>query len=161
MSEDAVSSLAERILAIRDRAVEGSEREGDFEAAQAVLRSLRQTLAAVLLPDFRGIADGAFVLSLGEDGEPSLRQRGRLVPVEAAHLLAPFEACGVVFRPGERILPDPVLVRRAVEDALVSIATVECGIRKAKENLFGAWIASREIDHGRPPAGARPSSEVA
>jgi len=100
------------------------ERRGEEEGSIGeILRSLRITYVAFStgLDPWKD-ANHLFLLRVSANGEHHLTQAGLPVPVNAPYLAYLFWTAGVELAPGQLLLLEPELAKKAIEEALGSLA---------------------------------------
>jgi hypothetical protein len=115
-------------LPVLSRQLEGmSRRAEDFRSREqeeqdwfsAVLASLRSTLEMIQNgADPRSAVHQDFMLEVTEEGKPTLKQAGLLVPVDEDYLQHVFETMGVELAPGQLLILEPRMAKWAIEESL-------------------------------------------
>jgi hypothetical protein len=123
-----IDQLARATRELRVREAEGRRTEG----VRAVIRSLRETLSR------GGVIDSDFLLKRSAEGEIELWHRGRRTPICTRVLRDAFETAGVDLEPGQVLLAERELARRAIEESLVRYSLQEFRLREVKASLLRA-----------------------
>ena len=116
-----------------------------------IIRSLRQTLAAILSGvDLKKVEEEAFSLLVHQDFSVELKHLGRSIQVlsnDVGDIAWPayqmFERAGVCLGPGQVILLDPELVRELVNLELSINGQAQTEFQFKKEKLL---LASKALD---------------
>jgi len=107
-----------------------------------LLRSLRLTLRLLLSGmDPEDEAATSFVLSVSEEGQVLLRRDSYVVGVSGAFLQF-LRHSGVRLYPGEALLVEPELARRAIEDSLGELVKEELRLQRRREEVTAALLLS-------------------
>lgn len=143
------SGLVDRLVRATGRATE-AKAEGRVAASiDAIVRSLRLTLACVLAArDPREVGRDAFAASATAGGELVVRHRGRVLPVSGSYLAFLFEEAGMELAPGETILLDAALSKDLAEEALARIGLAEAQVGQEKALLRAAYLCADALEQG-------------
>jgi len=161
-SEGIVSRLAEQLVEATRRSTWAKANGQDSRTMEAVVQSLRQTLACVVqFCSPRDLGPEAFVLLVDADGASQIRHAGQALPVGDPHVRHLFEDAGVGLLPGQAIVLAPRIVRLATEDALSEIGVEEARIRDQKKNLIEAFLTAEALENCEAQRAALKPSEAA
>ncbi len=161
-SRGIVSRLAEQLVEARTRATWAKANGQDSRTHEAVVQSLRQTLACfVQLRSLRDLGPAAFVLLVDAEGASQIRQAGQALPVRDSHVRYLFEEAGVALFPGQAIVLAPRIVRLVTEEALSEIGVEEARVRDQKRKLVEAFLTAEALENAHAPRAAIKPSEAA
>ena len=152
-----IEQLAQATRELRMREAEGRR----TEEVDAISRSLRRTLQAIAnhgnILEYGG---AEFLLKCTVSGELELWRGGKRLGMKCGSLRAMFDKAGVHVEPGQLILVDNSLARRAAEESLVALTLEELRIREEKKALLlalGNCPNSEDSEgRGRPHRGRFP-----
>lgn len=161
-SQGIVSRLAEQLVEARTRATWMKADGQDSRTMEAVVHSLRQTLACFAqLRGLRDLGPNAFVLLVDAEGSSQIRRAGQALPVVEAHVRQLFKESGVELLPGQAIVLAPRIVRLVTEDALAEIGVEEARVRDQKRKLVEAFLTAEALENAHAPRAAIKPSEAA
>lgn len=142
MDRDHVLELLNlQIAAVRTR-LEGQEQRGENAwGTLALLRSLRLSLRAWTSGTASDEAAASFMLAVPRDGVIFLRRDNRLALLQGPFFASLLEGGGITVFPGEDLLIEPGLARRAIEESLGWLAAEE---RSREQRRADLWTAFRQ-----------------
>lgn len=114
-----VSTLAEQLLKVKDRAAETKAGGKDARSIEAIGRSLRLTLSSrIQVSNLREVAMRGFSLVVTPMGEVVVRHEDRVLPVSDLLVRVLFQEAGVELIPGLILILDGDVIRILVDEAL-------------------------------------------
>lgn len=128
------ATLALQIEAARNQTDLGDDAGPDASVVGAILRSLRLTYLALSsgLNPWKDVTQ-SFVLEVTADGDIRLYHADHPVSIDGVHLEQLFETAGVDLRPGQILLLDAELAKRAIEEALGKLALEQAIAEHARD----------------------------
>ncbi|HLY73467.1 MAG TPA: hypothetical protein VKU80_05045 [Planctomycetota bacterium] len=161
-AREIVSTLAEQLLQVKDRAAQARAGGRDARSIEAIGRSLRQTLASrVQFRDLREVAMRGFSLGVTPTGEVVVRHEDRVLPVSDLLVRVLFQDAGVELVPGQVLLLDGDVIRILVDEALDVLFKKGRGLDYQTARLVRAAQVVESQDVVRQPKAMGSSSGAA